>query len=71
MLGYDQFGMGNTLLTLVDKYYEYGGDMDVEDRGLTIGGYSVRRAVAVFDSVIVISTQFYHFVQLSHFDIKS
>jgi hypothetical protein len=34
-----KFGMGNTLLTFVDKYYEYGGDLDVEDRGLTIGGY--------------------------------
>jgi hypothetical protein len=34
-----KFGMGNTLLTFVDKYYKYGGDLDVEDRGLTIGGY--------------------------------
>jgi hypothetical protein len=34
-----KFGMGNTLLTLVDKFYECGGDLDVEDRGLTIGGY--------------------------------
>jgi hypothetical protein len=31
--------MGNTLLTFVDKYYEYGGDLNVEDRGLAIGGY--------------------------------
>jgi hypothetical protein len=34
-----KFGMGNTLLIFVDKYYEYGGDLDLEDRGLTIGGY--------------------------------
>jgi len=34
-----KFGMGNTLLTFVDKYYEYGGDESVEERGLTIGGY--------------------------------
>jgi hypothetical protein len=34
-----KFGMGNTLLTFVDKYYEYGGNLDVKDRGLTIGGY--------------------------------
>jgi hypothetical protein len=34
-----KFGMGNTLLTFVDKYYEYGGNLDIEDRGLTIGGY--------------------------------
>jgi hypothetical protein len=34
-----KFGMGNTLLTFVDKYYECGGNLDIEDRGLTIGGY--------------------------------
>jgi hypothetical protein len=34
-----KFSMGNTLLTFVDKYYKYGGDLNVEDRGLTIGGY--------------------------------
>jgi hypothetical protein len=27
------------LLTFVEKYYEYGGELDIEDRGLTIGGY--------------------------------
>jgi hypothetical protein len=36
-----KFGMGNNLLTFVDKYYKYGGDLDVEDRGLTIGGYEL------------------------------
>jgi hypothetical protein len=36
-----KFGMGNTLLTFVNKYYKYGGDLDVEDRGLTIGGYEL------------------------------
>ena len=34
-----QFGMSNTLVTFVDKYYEYGGDIDGEKRGLTIGGF--------------------------------
>jgi hypothetical protein len=34
-----KFGMGHTLLTFVDKYYEIGGDVDVKDRGLTFGGY--------------------------------
>ena len=33
------FGMKNTLLTFIDKYYEYGRDMDGGKRGLTIGGY--------------------------------
>jgi hypothetical protein len=33
------FGMGNTLLTFVDKYYEYDGEREIRDKGLTIGGY--------------------------------
>jgi hypothetical protein len=33
------FGMGNTLLTFVNKYYEYNGECDIKDRGLTIGSY--------------------------------
>ena len=34
-----KFGMGNTLLTFVDKYYEYAGSKSIDERGLTIGGY--------------------------------
>jgi len=34
-----EFSMGNTLLTFRDQYYEYAGDLRIEDRGLTIGGY--------------------------------
>ena len=34
-----KFGMNSTLLTFIDKYYEYDGDQDPEDKGLTIGGY--------------------------------
>ena len=36
-----KFGMGNTLLTFIDKYYEYGGEEDVEERGLMIEGYEL------------------------------
>lgn len=36
-----EFGMGNTLLTFVDKYYEYGGLDKSNERGLTIGGYEL------------------------------
>jgi hypothetical protein len=35
------FGMGNTLLTFVDKYYEYDGEREIQDKGLTIGGYEL------------------------------
>ena len=31
--------MGNCLLTFVDKYYEYRGSENIDERGLTIGGY--------------------------------
>jgi hypothetical protein len=34
-----KFGMSSTLLTIVDKYYEYDGDKDPEEKGPTIGGY--------------------------------
>jgi len=34
-----KFGMGNMLLTFVDKHYQYSGDENVEERGLTIDGY--------------------------------
>ena len=48
-----KFGMGNTLLTFVDKHYEHGGDEEVEERGLTIGGYeSAWLAVPVYGFVI-------------------
>ena len=31
--------MKSTYLMFQDSYYEYDGDQDPEDRGLTIGGY--------------------------------
>ena len=34
-----KFGMSNTLITFVNKYYEYGGDTTGDKRGLIIGGY--------------------------------
>jgi hypothetical protein len=36
-----KFGMGATLLTFMDKYYEYGGDEEADDQGLTIGDYEL------------------------------
>jgi hypothetical protein len=33
------FGIENTLLTFVDKYYEYDSKREIQDKGLTIGGY--------------------------------
>ena len=34
-----KFGMCNQLLVFDGKYYMYDGDKEIEDRGLTIGGY--------------------------------
>ena len=34
-----KFGMANTLITFEDQYYEYGGDVEVDYKGLTIGGF--------------------------------
>ena len=33
------FGMSNTIVSFKDRFFEYDGDMDTEERGLTIGGY--------------------------------
>jgi hypothetical protein len=35
------FGMGNTLLTFVDKYYKYDGKREIQDKGPTIRGYKL------------------------------
>ena len=34
-----KFGMANTLVTFQGQYWEYGGKCDVEEKGLTIGGF--------------------------------
>jgi hypothetical protein len=31
--------MGNTIVSFLDKYYEYGVDPDPDKRGLTFGGF--------------------------------
>jgi hypothetical protein len=38
-LGMISFGMNSTLFTFQGRYYEYDGDGDEDDRGLTIDGY--------------------------------
>jgi hypothetical protein len=34
-----RFGMKSTLFTFQDQFYEYDGEENIDDRGLTIGGY--------------------------------
>jgi hypothetical protein len=38
-LEFIKFGMSNTLLSFQDKYYIYDGDLNPEEKGLSIGGY--------------------------------
>ncbi len=35
------FGMGNTLLTFIDKYYENNSEREIQNKGLIIGGYEL------------------------------
>ena len=34
-----KFGMDNTIVTFKDRYWIYGGNCPVEEKGLTIGGF--------------------------------
>ena len=34
-----KFGMDNTIITFKDRYWIYGGNCPVEEKGLTIGGF--------------------------------
>jgi hypothetical protein len=46
------FKMGNTLLTFVDKYYEYDSKREMQDKGFTIGGCVLEKDKAIFDDAI-------------------
>ena len=52
-----RFGMSNTLLTFVDKYYKYGGSVDPNKRGLTIGGYEFAWLADLVASFILEKTE--------------
>ena len=34
-----RFGMDNTIITFEDQYWIYGGNVSVDFKGLTIGGF--------------------------------
>jgi hypothetical protein len=36
-----KFGMKNTILLFIDKYYKYDGNLKMNEKGLTIGGYEL------------------------------
>ena len=52
-----KFGMCNTLITFIDKYYKYGGFENINERGLTIGGYKSAWLADLVASYIFYSTK--------------
>ena len=52
-----KFGMTSTLLNFVDKYYEYDGEKDPEEKGLTIGGYESAWLADLVGAYILANTQ--------------
>mgnify|MGYP001787478984 FL=1 len=52
-----KFGMQHTLITFIDKYYEYDGDKNPEEKGLTIGGYESAWLADLVGSYILAHTK--------------
>jgi hypothetical protein len=60
------FGMGNTLITFEEKYYEYDDDHDVNNKGLTIGGYESAWLADLVAAFVLENTQ--HMFKMTTFD---
>ena len=52
-----KFGMGNTLITFRDQYYEYDGGREINEKGLTIGGYESAWLADLAGAYILENTQ--------------
>ncbi len=61
-----QFGMNSTLMTFQEKYYEYGGGMEMQDKALTIGGYESAWLADLVAAYVLENTQ-QHFQIMKHF----
>jgi hypothetical protein len=68
-LEFIKFGMSNTIITFVDRYYMYDGDLEIEDRGLTIGGYESAWLADLAIAYIVEKAQEETMATLKHFGI--
>jgi hypothetical protein len=60
------FVTGNTVITFEDRYYEYDGDRDVNNKGLTIGGYESAWLVDLVAAFVLENTQ--HMFKMTTFD---
>ena len=49
--------MSNTLIMFVYKYYEYGGDIEEDKRGLTIGGFESAQSADLVAAYILEKTE--------------
>ena len=63
-----KFGMGNTLITFRDQYYEYDGGREINEKGLTIGGYESAWLADLAGAYILENTQ-QHFKNTSYYGI--
>jgi hypothetical protein len=52
-----RFGMKSTLFTFQDQFYEYDGEENIDDGGLTIGGYEAAWLADVVGAYILDNTQ--------------
>jgi hypothetical protein len=62
------FGMKSTLFTFQDKYYEYDGEEDTDNQGLTIGGYKSAWLADLVGAYILDNTLQIYFKRLSFMD---
>jgi GIY-YIG catalytic domain len=60
------FGMKSTLFTFQNRYFEYDGDAEVDNRGLTIGGYESAWLADLVGAYILDNTR--HLFQETLFD---
>ena len=63
-----EFGMSNTLITFLDKYYKYGTLNAVEDKRLTIGGYE-SAWLADLVAAFILNHTTKHFLNTEYFGI--
>jgi hypothetical protein len=63
-----RFGMSSTLLSFVDKYYEYDGDKDPDEKGLAIGGYESAWLADLVGAYILANTK-QHFKEVSFYGL--
>ena len=60
--------MNSTLMSFQEKYYEYRGGMEMQDKALTIRGYKSAWLIDLLAAYVLENTQ-KHFKIMKHFGI--